>query len=76
MTDKPTERTVDRFYVENPNWTYGRKLVVLASDYDQLHLQYEIVRGQLDREREKSAEWERTARMLRERGRLSVVKVK
>lgn len=75
MTDKKTD-DVDRFYVENPEWTYGRKLVVLASDYDKLQALYrtQVVRNQ--QLEEQKAEWERAARIQRERnsGRITVVK--
>lgn len=78
MTDNKTDdrHVAERFYVENPEWTYGKKLVVLASDYDKLEALYhtQMVRNQ--RLQEKCDEWERAARILRERnsGRITVVK--
>ena len=79
MTDKKTEderHVAQRFYVENSGWTYGRKLVVLASDYDKLEALYrtQLVRNQ--QLQEQKDEWERAARIQRERasGRITVVK--
>lgn len=67
---------VDRFYVENPAWTYGKKLVVLATDYDQLQARVVVLEEQLRYARIKADEWERAARIARERskGRIAVVK--
>lgn len=65
-----------RFYVENPEWVYGRKLVVLASDYDKLEAENATLRRANEQLREDRAEWERAARIARERGagRITVVK--
>ncbi len=75
MTDKKTDE-VQRFYVENPEWTYGKKLVVLATDYDRLATENTILRRQVEQLQEQKAEWERAARIQRERntGRITVVK--
>lgn len=75
MTDKKAD-DVQRFYVENPEWTYGRKLVVLATDYDRLQTENTILRKQNEQLQEQKAEWERAARIARERssGRVSLVK--
>ncbi len=75
MTDKKTE-PVSRFYVENPEWTYGKKLVVLATDYDRLETENTILRRQVEQLQEQKTEWERAARIARERnsGRITVVK--
>lgn len=77
MTEKTDERHVaERFYVENPEWTYGKRLVVLATDYDRLEALYhtQVVRNQ--RLQERCDEYERTLRIQRERatGRITVVK--
>ncbi len=77
MTEKQDERHVaERFYVENPEWTYGKRLVVLASDYDRLEALYhtQVVRNQ--RLQERVDDMERTLRIQRERatGRITVVK--
>lgn len=75
MTDKKTD-DVNRFYVENPEWTYGKKLVVLAADYDRLETENTILRKRVEQLQAQKDEWERAARIARERstGRLSVVK--
>lgn len=75
MTDKKTDEA-ERFYVENPEWTYGRKLVVLASDYDKLLAQNRVLETRNQQLEEQKAEWERAARIARERssGRITVVK--
>lgn len=74
MTDKKED--VQRFYVKNPEWTYGKKLVVLASDYDKLEALYhtQVVRNQ--RLQERCDEYERNVRINRERlrGHITVVK--
>lgn len=76
MTDKKDAPQVNRFYVENPEWTYGRKLVVLASDYDKLEVEATILRRKVEQLQEQKDEWERAARIARERnsGRITVVK--
>lgn len=68
--------TAERFYVENPEWTYGKKLVVLASDYDKLAAHAHCLQTQLDQLYKERDEWERAARIARERnsGRITVVK--
>jgi hypothetical protein len=75
MTDKKTD-DVNRFYVENPEWTYGRKLVVLATDYDRLEVENTVLRRKVEQLQEQKDEWERAARIQRERssGRITVVK--
>lgn len=75
MTDKKTDAAT-RFYVENPEWTYGKKLVVLATDYDRLETENTILRKKVELLEEQKAEWERAARIARERntGRITVVK--
>jgi hypothetical protein len=75
MTDKKTDE-VQRFYVENPEWTYGRKLVVLATDYDRLEVENTVLRRKVEQLQEQKDEWERAARIQRERnsGRITVVK--
>lgn len=75
MTDKKTDE-VQRFYVENPEWTYGKKLVVLATDYDRLEVENTVLRRKVEQLQEQKDEWERAARIQRERasGRITVVK--
>lgn len=74
-TDKKTD-DVQRFYVENPKWTYGKKLVVLATDYDQLVAEHTALKRRVELLQERADEWERAARIARERntGRITVVK--
>lgn len=76
--DKKTDDddTAQRFYVENPEWTYGKKLVVLATDYDRLLAQNRVLKTRNEQLQEKADEWERAARIARERnsGRITVVK--
>lgn len=77
MTDKESHTDgVNRFYVENPAWIYGKKLVVMAADYDQLQARVVMLEEQLRYARIKAEEWERAARIQRERnsGRISLVK--
>ena len=78
MTDvtKPDDDGVQRFWVENPEWTYGRKLVVLATDYDRLVAQNRVLQTRNEQLQERCDEWERAARIARERnsGRITVVK--
>lgn len=63
-----------RFWAHNPDWTYGKKLVVLATDYDRLEAENAMLRRQNEQLREDAKEWERAARIAKERGRLTVVK--
>jgi hypothetical protein len=49
-------KKAESFTVTNPDWTYGKKIVVLAADYEKLWTQYEATRAALARERERSAE--------------------
>lgn len=73
---------LDRFYIESPDFQYGRKLVVLAADHDRLiaatKQQYdakvEQLERQLKRAGEKIEELEKSARTARTRS-LGVVKV-
>lgn len=76
MTDRKTDDGAQRFWVENPEWTYGRKLVVLATDYDQLLAQNRVLQTRNEQLQERCNEWERAARIARERnsGRITVVK--
>lgn len=76
MTDKKPDDEAERFYVENPEWTYGRKLVVLATDYDRLLAQNRVLVTRNQQLQEQKDEWERAARIQRERnsGRITVVK--
>lgn len=75
MTDNKNDKpSVNRFYVENPEWTYGRKLVVLASDYDRLEAENATLRRRNDQLQEKADDWERAARIARDRGKFTVVK--
>lgn len=76
MTDKKTDDDAERFYVENPEWTYGKKLVVLATDYDRLLAKHVALKRRVELLEEQKAEWERAARIARERhtGRITVVK--
>ncbi len=78
MTDKKTDErhVAERFYVENPEWTYGRKLVVLASDYDKLEALHRTATVRNQQLQERVDELERTLRIQRERntGRITVVK--
>lgn len=77
MTDnKKDEPEVARFWVENAEWTYGKKLVVLATDYDKLVAQMATLRVRNEQLQEKCDEFERAARIARERqsGRITVVK--
>lgn len=71
-----TDDGVTRFYVENPEWTFGKKLVVLATDYDRLATEHTILKRRVALLEEQKAEWERAARIARERntGRITVVK--
>lgn len=75
MSNNKTD-DVQRFYVENPEWTYGRKLVVLATDYDRLAAEHAALKRRTELLQEKADEWERAARIARERssGRITVVK--
>lgn len=75
MTDKKMA-DVNRFYVENPEWTYGKKLVVLATDYDRLEAEHAVLKRRVELLEGQKAEWERAARIARERntGRITVVK--
>lgn len=70
------ETEAERFYVENPEWTYGKKLVVLATDYDKIVAQNRVLEARNRQLQERCDEWERTARIARERnsGRITVVK--
>lgn len=77
MTDKKTdEPEVTRFYVENPEWTYGKKLVVEARDYDALAAQNRVLATRNDQLQQRVDDLERTLRIQRERstGRITVVK--
>lgn len=68
-------KKADSFTVTNPDWTYGKKIVVLASDYERLWTEYEAARSALAKERERSAEWEKAARHARKQiGTIKVVK--
>jgi hypothetical protein len=63
------------FWVENPDWTYGRKLVVLKSDYDKLCAELATLRARLEQQQTKAEEWEKAARLARQqRGLVRVVK--
>lgn len=77
-SDKETDTgdSVIRFYVENPEWTYGKKLVVLATDYDRLAAEHAVLKRRVTLLEEQKADWERAARIARERntGRITVVK--
>jgi hypothetical protein len=63
------------FTVENKDWTYGKKVVVLASDYETVWAAYQETLAQLKKERERSTEWEKAARHARNMvGTIKVVK--
>ena len=66
-------KKADSFVVENPAWTYGKRVVVMSSDYETLWEDYQRVRELLKKEIEKSAEWERAARHARKQ--IGVIKV-
>ncbi len=66
-------KKADSFVVENPNWTYGKKVVVLAKDYEIAWAAYQETLEALKRERERSAEWEKAARHARRQ--VGVIKV-
>lgn len=70
---------IDRFWVESPNFTFGKKLVVLASDHDRyvqtLEHQNKVLADQLTEEKKRSAEWEKAARLAKQqRGIVRIVK--
>lgn len=68
-------KKAESFVVTDPKWTYGRKVVVMASDYDTLWEDYQRVRELLKAEIAKSAEWEKAARHARRQiGTIKVVK--
>lgn len=75
-SDNKTVDGVTRFYVENPEWTYGKKLVVMATDYDRLATENTMLKRRVELLEEQKAEWERAARIARERnsGRVTLVK--
>lgn len=76
MSDNKIDDGVTRFYVENPEWTYGKKLVVMATDYDRLAAENTMLKRRVELLEQQKAEWERAARIARERntGRITVVK--
>jgi hypothetical protein len=51
-------REIEKFWIENPEWTFKRKLVVLASDHDR-------VVGELDTEIEKQVRMEKTRAVVK-----------
>lgn len=68
-------KKADSFTVTNPEWTYGKKVVVHAADYEVLWDDYNRMRDLLKAEIAKSAEWERAARHARRQiGTIKVVK--
>lgn len=68
-------KKAESFLVHNPEWEFGKKLVVLAHDYEILWGDYQRVRDLLKAEIEKSTEWERAARHARRQfGVMKVVK--
>jgi hypothetical protein len=67
-------KEVEKFFVENPEWTFGKKLVVLATDYDALMREKELVERQLQAARKKNEDLERAARQARTRESVRVVK--
>jgi hypothetical protein len=68
-------RKAESFVVTNPEWTYGRKVVVMASEYETLWEDYQRMRDLLKAEIAKSAEWEKAARHARRQvGIIKVVK--
>lgn len=68
-------KKANSFTVENPAWTYGKRVVVMASDYETLWEDYQRVRELLKAETAKSAEWEKAARHARRQiGTIKVVK--
>lgn len=68
-------KKAESFVVTNPEWTYGRKVVVMAGDYETLWEDYNRVRELLKAEIAKSAEWEKAARHARRQiGTIKVVK--
>ena len=70
-----TTEEAEKFWVENPEWTFGRKLVVLATDYDKVLAENITLRLQLVKVTEARDEWEKAARLARtQRGLLKVVK--
>lgn len=66
-------KKAESFVVENPTWTYGRKVVVLLSDYETVWDAYQDTLAELRKERERSADWERAARHARRQ--VGVIKV-
>lgn len=58
-------KKAEPFTVTNPEWTYGKKIVVLANEYDTLWGAYQRSLEDLKKERERSSEWERAARHAR-----------
>lgn len=68
-------KKAERFTVVNPEWTYGQKVVVLASEYERLWDVYQQQLEQLKKERERCVEWEKAARHARNMvGTIKVVK--
>lgn len=66
-------KKAESFVVENPAWTYGRKVVVMAHDYELVWAAYQETLEQLKKERERSADWEKAARHARRQ--VGVIKV-
>lgn len=66
-------KKAESFTVTNPEWTYGKKVVVLSSDYDTLWELYKTTFDALEKERERSADWEKAARHARRQ--VGVIKV-
>jgi hypothetical protein len=68
-------KKADSFTVTNPEWTYGKKVVVLASDYEKLWEAFEQAQRLLTEARNRSMEWEKAARHARNMvGSIKVVK--
>lgn len=77
-THTPVEHFPDAFWVENSEWTFGRKLVVLKSEAER-KLQKAIddaqrFKAMFEREQQRAKEWEDAARLARrQRGLVRVV---
>jgi hypothetical protein len=66
-------KKAEPFVVENAAWTYGKKVVVMASDYETVWAAYQETLAALKKERERSADWEKAARHARKA--VGVIKV-
>ncbi len=68
-------KKAESFVVTNPEWTYGKKVVVMASEYEKLWEAFEQVQRLLTETRGRAVEWEKAARHARNMvGSIKVVK--